>query len=110
MYTKSIIQQTVEALQTKGMFKDRLDNLMNKYIIEDSVFLFKNNNLHEVVEGYFEVEKEFDNLTDAIRECNSMCIRVINNTTFMVGNLRKTISECNSENKVFDLDRLTEVR
>lgn len=111
MYTKSLIQQTVEAIQLKNSFKESLEALMEKYTIEDSVFVFKNNSLHEAVEGYFEVEKEFDNLNNAISECkHNMGVRVINNTTFMIGNLKRTISECNSEKRVFDLDKLIDIR
>lgn len=112
MYTKSIIQQTVEALQYKDKFRIALEQLMDKYTIEDSVFVFKNNTVHEATEGYFEVEKEFDNLTSAISECNinTMGIRITSNNTFSIGTLKRTISECNHDKKVFDLDRLENVR
>ena len=112
MYTKSIIQQTVEALQVKNSFKAALEQLMDKYTIEDSVFVFKNGKLHEAVEGYFEVDTEYTTLSEAISNCdlNTMGVRVINNQTFVNGKLKRTISECNSESQVFDLDRLENVR
>lgn len=112
MNTKSIIQQIFEAFQLKNTFKIALEKLMDKYTIEDSVFLFKNGTLHEATEGYFEVEKEFDSLNEAISNCNvhTNGIRVTNNSKFTVGSIRKTISECNSEAQVFDLDRLENIR
>ena len=42
MYTKSIIQQTAENLKLKDNFRMALENLMEKYNIEDSVFIYKN--------------------------------------------------------------------
>ena len=112
MYTKSIIQQTVEALQVKDSFRIAIEQLMDKYTIEESVFVFKNGMLHEAIEGYFEVDKEYTTISEAISNCNlnTMGIRVINNQTFVTGNLKRTISECNSEAQVFDLDKLENVR
>ena len=111
MYTKSIIQQTVEAMQAKAAFKNSIEALMEKYNIEDSVFAFHNGTMHEVVEGYFVTEKEFDNISEAISACdiNSMGIRVMGNN-FQVGTLHNKISECTSDKKVFDLKRLECVR
>ena len=53
MYTKSIIQQTVEALRVKENYRAAIENLMDRYNIEDSVFVLKNGFLHEAVSGYF---------------------------------------------------------
>ena len=41
MYTKSIIQQTIEALRAKDNFRAAIESLMEKYNIEDSVFVLK---------------------------------------------------------------------
>ena len=111
MFTKSIIQLTVESLQTKAAFKSSIDNLMEKYNIEDSVFVFRNGVMQEVVEGYFVTENEFDNVSEAISMCdiNTMGIRIIGNN-FQVGTLYNKISECASDKKVFDLKRLKDIR
>lgn len=111
MYTKSIIQQTVEAMQLKSDFIVALESLMDKYNIEDSVFVFKNGSLREVVEGYFVTEKDFDNINEAIRECDVTCmgIRVMGNK-FQTGTIQTKISECATDKKVFDLKRLEDVR
>lgn len=112
MFTKSIIQQTVENLQLKNKFKDAITHLMEKYNIEDSVFTFYNNSLHEVVDGYFVTNESYDNLDDAISNCDkngNMCIRVIGNN-FQVGSIHNKIAECDTNKKVFDLKRLQEVR
>ena len=112
MYTKSIIQQNVEALRAKDNFRAAIERLMEKYNIEDSVFVLKNGFLHEAVEGYFATtESEYDNICEAISACdiNTMGIRVKGNT-FQVGKIYNRISECNSYDKVFDLKRLEDIR
>ena len=65
MYTKSIIQQTVEALRVKENYRAAIENLMERYNIEDSVFVLKNGFLHEAVSGYFAVENIYDSLEKA---------------------------------------------
>lgn len=112
MYTKSIIQQTVEALRTKENFKAAIENLMEKYNIEDSVFILKNGFLYEATEGYFNVEFVYDSLDKAISESdsNNLAIRVMNNKVFQTGKLYRTISECSEDSQVLDLYRLTVIR
>ena len=112
MYTNSIIQQTVENLKIKENFKHGIESLMNKYIIEDSVFVIKNNSVYEAVDGYFTVEDEFSTLQEAISKCdiNTMGVRVINSERFQIGNLCNTLLECKEAKKVFDLTRLEDVR
>ena len=112
MYTKSIIQQTVEILKAKDNYRSAIEDLMEKYNIEDSVFVFKNGSLYEATEGYFNVDSVYDSLTRAISESdiNTMAIRVMNNKIFQTGKLYKTISECSEDSQVFDLYCLTAVR
>lgn len=111
MYTKSIIQQTVESIRAKDNFKSAIEQLMEKYNIEDSVFVLKNGFLHEVVEGYFATEADFDNLNEAISACdiNTMGVRVIGNS-FQTGKIHNSLSECADDKKVFDLKRLEDIR
>lgn len=111
MYTKSIIQQTLERIQEKNSFRASLENLMEKYNIEDSVFVFKNGNMREVVEGYFATTAEYNNLAEAISDCDprTMAIRVMGNE-FQVGTIHNRISECEENKTVFDLQRLENVR
>lgn len=112
MYTKSIIQQTVESLKAKDSFRVAIENLMERYNIEDSVFVLKNGFLHEAVEGYFEVENTYDSIDKAVSECNInvMGIRIMNNKLFQTGKLHKSITECAPDKQVFDLDRLENIR
>lgn len=112
MYTKSIIQQTVETMRAKDNFRTAIEQLMEKYNIEDSVFVLKNGFMHEVVEGYFVTENEYTDLSEAMSSCdiNTMGIRVIGNT-FQTGKIYNRLSECADTNKnVFDLKRLEDVR
>lgn len=110
MFTKSIIQQTVESMQMKNNFKSAIEQLMERYNIEDSIFAFKNGLMQEVVDGYFVVENEYDNLNAAISECNinTMGIRIINNT-FQVGTIHTKISECATDKPIFDIKKLESI-
>lgn len=111
MFTKSIIQQTVEAFQAKNQFKSAIAQLMEKYNIEDSVFVFCNGSMHEVVEGYFVTENNYDSLDEAISACNvnTMGIRIMG-TKYQTGTIHNKISECSADKQVFDLKRLEDVR
>lgn len=111
MYTKSIIQQNVEALRAKDNFRAAVEQLMEKYTIEDSVFVLKNGFIHEVVNGYFEVDQEFDNISKAISACdiNTMGVRVVKDR-FYTGKIHNRLSECAADKKVFDLSRLEDIR
>lgn len=111
MFTKSIIQQTVEAFQVKNQFKSAIAQLMEKYNIEDSVFVFRNGSMQEVVDGYFATENNYDNLDEAISACNinTMGIRIMC-TKYQTGTIHNKISECAADKQVFDLKRLEDVR
>jgi hypothetical protein len=112
MQTKSNILLIKEAIAVKESAKTSLNNLMDKYTIEDSVFSFRNGMMYECTEGYFEVIGEYNTINEAVKHANinSQAIRVINNTTFQVGNIHTILSECAVDNKVFDLNRLESVR
>lgn len=111
MYTKSVIQQIAENVKAKDNFKAAIMQLMEKYNIEDSVFVLKNGFLHEVVEGYFATEMDFNNLDEAISACdvNTMGIRVMGNK-FQTGKVHNRLSECTDDKKVFDLKRFEAIR
>lgn len=114
MQTKSNIQLIREACELANNYRDGLVNLMEKYTIEDSIFVYRNGQVFEATKGYFEIVKEYDNIADAIRECwgnfGAMGIRIINNTKFEVGILRNMLSECSKEKKVLCIDNLETVR
>ena len=106
MLTKSKIQLIREGLDTLNDFRTGLENLMEKYNIQDSIFGYSNNGVYEVSNGYFEILQEYDNLKDAVRECyNSLdkkAIRIINNNKFEVGEIHSLRSEC-GEGKVLNI-------
>ena len=111
MYTKSIIQQKIEQLHEKDSFRISIENLMEKYNIEDSVFVYRNGNMREVVEGYFVSENDYTDIAEAISNCDpkTMAIRVIGEN-FQVGKVFSKLSECDENKKVFDLQRLENIR
>ena len=106
MLTKSKIQLIREGLETLNDFRIGLENLMEKYKIQDSIFGYSNNGVYEVSNGYFEILQEYDNIKDAVRECyNSLdkkAIRIINNNKFEVGEIHMLRSEC-GEGKVLNI-------
>ena len=111
MYTKSIIQQRIEAIRAKDDYRMALESLMDKYTIEDSVFVYRNGKLFEATEGYFNVESIYDSLERAISECDmtTMGIRVVNNKRFETGKLYKSLLECNNDNQTLDLYSLKSI-
>lgn len=102
-----------EGFEIANSYRNSLQELMEKYNIEDSIFVYKNGQVFEATKGYFEVVNEYDNLADAIRECvqdmNNMGIRIVNNTSFTAGYIRKYITECSKDNKVMDINTLTNI-
>lgn len=112
MYTKSIIQQQAELINAKNQFKDDLNNLMNKYIIEDSIFIYDGKSIQEVNKGYFEVLDKYDTLDEAISHCNinDSGIRVILNEdksqSFEIGKVNRTLNECDNSHSIYDIDCL----
>lgn len=113
MQTKSNIQLIREACELANNYKDGLHNLMEKYNIEDSIFVYKNSQVFEVTKGYFESVKEYDNLADAVRECwgkfDKMGIRIQNNTAFSVGHIHKYLNDCTTGSKIFCIDNLQSI-
>ena len=114
MLTKSKIQIIKEGLATADDYRNGLENLMNKYLIEDSVFVYKNGMVFEATSGYFVEKSTHDNILDAIRECkynfDNNGIRIVENKKFIVGELKKTIIECSEEDSVFDINSLSTIR
>ena len=105
MQLKSKIQLLQEQIVRNHQFVESLEHMMDKYIIEDSVFSYGNGRLMEVCKGYFELESEHESLMEAMKVADmSKCIRVINNEKFQVGSVRQFTSEC-GEGQVFDLER-----
>jgi hypothetical protein len=103
-----------EACELANNYRDGLVNLMEKYTIEDSIFVYRNGQVFEATKGYFEVTKEYDNIADAVRECwgnfNTMGIRIVNNERFEAGVIRQFLSECSKDNKVMCIDNLESIR
>ena len=112
MYTRSIIKQIKDTLEVKENFNEGLSALMDKYNVEDSIFVIKEGSVKEAVSGYFVISKEFDNLIDAIRECDvrSMGIRIIQNEKFQTGAIYQNLSQCPKEGQIYDITSLENVR
>jgi hypothetical protein len=111
MWTKSKIQLIQERYTLLNNYKEGLENLLEKYNIEDNIFTFKNGQIFEASKGYFVKKGEYKSLTEALNNCNysfdNVGIRIINNDIFELGEIKYNLSECNvSENKVYDINKV----
>lgn len=113
MLTKSKIQLLKERYEIANNYKEGLENLMNKYIIEDSVFIYKSGMVYEATQGYFVKIAEYNSLSEAISNCDSFentGIRITNNEKFMVGKLENQLSNCPKDSSIFDINHLADIR
>ncbi len=100
MQTKSNIQLVRENLAIKESFKQRLIDLMNDYIIEDSYF---NISTGEWSNGYFVTEHEYTSIDDAINNMsNDQTIRIIENKRFQIGKRYGKLSEA-KDGEIIDI-------
>lgn len=100
MLTKSKIQLIQENEERVTSFREAINNLMDKYMIEDNIFAFEGLQLMEVTKGYFEVKNEYNTLKEALQEIKAdsrLCIRVKENNKFFTGYMRQYLSECKGE-------------
>lgn len=114
MLTKSKIQLIREQREMINNFSIMLEDLMNKYDVEDGVFTLKNQQLFEVTKGYFEKTAAYTSLKEALVDevfftNANACIRIKNNEQFEVGVVHKFLNECRETSEVVELDRLLEV-
>ena len=111
MQTKSKIKLIKESNEIRENFKNQLSDLIEKYIVKDSIFYLSNNyTINEAITGYFSINGEFDSLQEAFNDLAKMSdeinllqsIRIINNEKFQTGVLAEKIEDTNSE-KVIDI-------
>ena len=101
MYTKSLIQRIAEMNDQLCNFKEGLNNLLNKYMINDSVFIYKDGQVHTVNNGYLIIKEEFDNIDEAIKHCdiNKNVIRITENKKFEIGEIYNKLADCPEDGK-----------
>ena len=110
MYTKSKIQMINEMIQARNEFKSVLEEIMDKYNVEDSIFTYTNNRVVEVVDGYFVPQNEYSTVEEAINNCGvNMGIRIQNNKNFVVGNIYEMLSMCQNSSNVLNINKLEEI-
>lgn len=110
MNTKSKIQLISEEFELKNRFSESLQDMMEKYIIEDSVFVFNEGQLKEVVKGYFVIDKDVLNIREAVRSINMNNGAVhIKNNKLQVGTVYKTLSECPRDKQIMDITNNSEI-
>lgn len=105
MYTRSIIQQQIERENIQESFKNGLNNIMDKYTVENSVFGLVNGRVVEAVRGYFVEEKEYDSIDEAMNDFGK-AIRIQGNKKFITGTIYESIAKCPKDQKILDLDTL----
>ena len=109
MKTTSKIYDAIQHFQSLSKFNESLNELMEKYNIEDSVFVYENG-LKEVCNGYFVPLATFESLEEALGTyLYGNGIRILNNKEFQLGEVHKYLHECESADKIFDIELLKEV-
>ena len=112
MYTRSLIQQHLETLNILEVFSTNVKYIMDKYIIENSVF--GSNRKGEVLEmttGYFVEDKTFENLDDCIKNLkNNQYVQILENEKFITGEIQYSLFNCPNDKKILDLETLQYVR
>lgn len=110
MYTKSIIQQHLEQINSLTILQESLQDFMDKYTVEDGVFGLFNNKMYELTCGYLVKEHEYDTLEECIRNMNpKQVIRVQENKKFTVGGVVSSLQDCPQECTVVDIEFLEEI-
>lgn len=111
MNTKSNIQILIEREDIKSNFKHALNQLMESYTIKGNVFALNSRNTPvEIFNGYFVEQKEYTNLSDCIQDMNLNQAVSINEDKFILGDIKQSLSECDYNKKVVDIERLQYVR
>lgn len=108
MNTKSKIQLINESIALRNEFKNTLSELMGKYNIEDAIFTMREGRVVEAVDGYFVVNNEYKDLNEAISNAigKAKGLRIMNNETFIVGDIYEMLSMCPENSKVLDIKKL----
>ena len=110
MYTKSIIQQHLEKINTLTILEESLQHFMSEYTVKDGVFGLFRDKLYELTCGYLIPESEHDTLESAIRSMKpSQAIRIEENKKFTVGDVASSLGDCPPECKVLDIEFLEEI-
>ena len=111
MWTKSFIQQQVEAIEERARFANDINKILESYSIEDGVFGISRGNTYELSTGYFVPVQEFDSINEAIREMdqNNQAVRIVENK-FILGNVYSALSEIEDGKKIFSIEFLDDVK
>jgi len=109
MNNKSLIQLQIEGIQAKGEFEKQISTILETFDVQDTVFAIKHGAV-ELTRGYFVESKTYDDLTQAVREMdNNQALRIVENKTFIVGDVYNSLTECMDEEKVFNIEFLEDV-
>lgn len=104
MNTKSKIQLISEQIENKERFKNDIESILEKYTVEDNIFISKNGVTLSVINGYFVPNTQYDSLTEAMSDfINNFTIR-IEKDKFTTGTVYEYLSECPEGSKVFDIN------
>lgn len=112
--TMSLIQKQRLLVEYLSNFHTSLNDMMDKYMIEDSIFVF-NHQLMEATKGYFVKMAEYNSLEEAIssikyEDVNKIGVRIMENKTFQIGLIKKSLYECSNDDTVFDIDKMIDIR
>lgn len=111
MFTKSLIQQQMEVIEERTNFEAQLNELLEAYNVEDSIFHQTSKGMEELTNGYFCEKSKFETLHEAIREMtNNQAIRIIENQEFILGDIHYSLTNCMDSEKVYDVEFSENIR
>lgn len=107
MYTKNIIQQNIEQLESNNHFFEQLEQLMDEYMIDNAIFVPAGDTYYEAVDGYFQIHQEYNSLDDLKQNYDAHIaphIRIIENNIYQCGRTYQSLSNIHeSENMIYDI-------
>lgn len=102
-------------IEIKECYTQQVTDFIEKYDTHNIIFCYNGRGLEELVEGYFEVVKEFDNVSEALKELSpQMGIQIVGleneNRRYRLGYYRNAMNECTlSEAKVVNIKTLQDI-
>lgn len=106
MYKRSTIQMQIEQNELKNKLGNAIEQLLEKYTVNDIVFGLVNGQPAEMTKGYMVEMKQYDTLKQAITEMKVTQVVRFDGEKYYIGDFKSQLNECNVEKPIFDIELL----